>query len=373
MASLLPAGATEMKVGGQKLDWESLSFSLHETRCHVRYTHKDGKWDDGEEVKSPYLNTHIMANVFHYGQAIFEGQKIFHCKDGKVRIFNDKGNYDRMSRGAQRMAMVDMPPELFHTAIDRAIRANLDYVPPYGSNCAMYVRPNLIGTGAQLGLGPSPEFTFIVSVTPVGSYYKTGKLTPIPCIVMDDFDRAAPLGVGSCKCAGNYGADVLPAKLKKEQGYPIGLYMDPKEHRYIEEFNTSNFVAITKDGKYLTPDSSSVLGSITNLCLEQLAKDMGLTVERRKIDFDEEVETFLEVGAVGTAVVITPIGSIQRGSKKHVFNPPDTLQKLHDKVRAIQVGDAEDPHGWMREVSEQAGVTLTPTSTTGGYNTGGVQ
>jgi branched-chain amino acid aminotransferase len=249
------------------------------------------------------------------------------------------------------MAMPVMEQEMFHTAIDRAINANLDYVPPYGSNGALYLRPFMVGTGAQLGLGPANEFTFVVSVTPVGSYYKTAKMTPIPCTIMDDYDRAAPIGVGAVKCAGNYAADVMPAKQAKDSGYPIGLYLDAKEHRYVEEFNTSNFIGITADGKYLTPDSKSVLGSITNLCLEQLAKDMGMTVERRPIDFDKEVSTFVEVGAVGTAVVVTPIKSITRGDKTYEFNAPDVLQKLHDTVRAIQVGDAKDVHGWLRPVS----------------------
>merc|ERR1719188_1463254 len=246
--------------------------------------------------------------------------------------------------------MPSMTEDMFHTAIDRAINANLDFVPPYGSNGAMYVRPFMIGSGPQLGLGPSNEFTFVIVVAPVGSYYKTAGLTPIPCTIMDEFDRAAPRGVGAIKCAGNYAADIVPAKKAKGTGFPIGLYLDAKEHKYIEEFNTSNFVAITADGKYLTPDSNSVLGSVTNLCLEQLAKDIGLTVERRKIDFDAEVSTFKEVGAVGTAVIITPIETITRGEKVHSFGAPETLQKLHDLFRAIQVKETEDKHGWLREI-----------------------
>jgi branched-chain amino acid aminotransferase len=209
----------------------------------------------------------------------------------------------------------------------------------------------MFGSGPQLGLGISPEFTFAVIVCPVGSYYKTAKLTPIPSTVMDDFDRAAPRGVGNVKAAGNYAADIMPAKKAKDKGFPIGLYLDAKEHKYIEEFNTSNFIGITKDGKYLTPDSDSVLRSVTNMALEELARDMGLIVERRSIDFDKEAENFKEVGAVGTAVVITPIESIVRGDKKYVFAAPDVLQKLHDTMRAMQVGDMPDPKGWLREVA----------------------
>eukprot|EP00440_Ansanella_granifera_P070983 gb/GFBE01077037.1/.p1 GENE.gb/GFBE01077037.1/~~gb/GFBE01077037.1/.p1 ORF type:complete len:352 (+),score=98.75 gb/GFBE01077037.1/:1-1056(+) len=344
----------KQEVGAANLDWANLFFSYRDVHCHVKYQWKDGQWDEGELVADPYVKMHIMANVFHYGQALFEGQKAFHCKDGKVRIFNDKANFARMMGGCERMGMPDMPEEMFHTAIDRAIAANLDFLPPYGSNGAMYIRPFMVGSGAQLGLGPSPEFMFIVVVAPVGSYYKTKGLTPIPCTVMDDYDRAAPLGVGRVKCAGNYAADIVPSSKAKKAGFPIGLYLDAKEHKYVEEFNTSNFVAITNDNKYVTPDSVSVLGSITNTCLEDLARDMGLTVERRRIDFDKEVSSFKEVGAVGTAVIITPIETITRGSQVYKFDAPTVLQELHDKVRAVQVGEAEDKHGWLRELTRSA-------------------
>jgi len=340
----------DQKVGGANLDWGSLFFNYVETYCHIQYEYKDGKWNDGEELADPYMKMHVMANVFHYGQALFEGQKVFHCKDGKVRIFRDVANYERMTKGCRRLCMPEMPQEMFHKAVDRAIQGNLDFVPPYGSNGALYVRPFMIGSGPQLGLGPSDAYTFVVVVAPVGSYYKTKGLTPIPCMVVEEYDRAAPMGVGQVKCAGNYAADIVPAKKGKDAGFPIGLYMDAKEHKYVEEFNTSNFVAITGNNEYLTPDSQSVLGSVTNKCLEDLARDMGLTVQRRKIDFDAEVSTFKEVGAVGTAVVITAIESITRGAAKHSFEAPNVLQKLHDTVRAVQVGEAPDTHGWLREL-----------------------
>mmetsp|Transcript_129915 Transcript_129915/g.277400 ORF Transcript_129915/g.277400 Transcript_129915/m.277400 type:complete len:356 (-) Transcript_129915:268-1335(-) len=351
-------GKALQSVGGAGLDWANLGFGYIDVHCHVKYEFKNNSWNDGEVVADPYMKMHIMANVFHYGQALFEGQKAFHCKDGKVRVFNDHANFDRMMKGCARMCMPTMTEAMFHTAIDRAITANLDFVPPYGSNGAMYIRPFMIGSGPQMGLGPSSEFVFVVVVAPVGSYYKTVGLTPIPCMIMEENDRAAPLGVGQIKCAGNYAADIMPAKKSKDAGFPIGLYLDAKEHKYVEEFNTSNFVAITKTNVYLTPDSVSVLESITNKCLEALAKDMGLSVERRKIDFDAEVENFKEVGAVGTAVIITPIASITRGSRTYSFDAPVILQELHDKVRAVQVGHESDSHGWLRDIPELASCML---------------
>lgn len=340
----------QQSVGGAGLEWDKMFFQYLEVYTTSRYTWKDGAWDGGKDVADKYMKMHVMANVLHYGQALFEGMKVFHCKDGKVKVFNGSENYKRMMLGSRRLGIPEMTEEMFHGAIDRTVRANLDFVPPYGSNGAMYVRPNIFGSGHQLGLGPSDEFTFNVVVAPVGSYYKTSKLTAIPCCVMEEFDRAAPIGVGHIKCAGNYAADIYPSQQAKKDGFPIGLYLDAQEHKYVEEFNTSNFVGITADQKYVTPNSRSVLGSVTNMCLEALAKDMGFTVERRPIDFNREASTFTEVGAVGTAVVVTPIKSITRGDSVYEYGEPDVLQKLHDQVRAIQVGDAADTHGWMRTI-----------------------
>lgn len=276
----------EQSVGGAGLDWGKLVFGTRvDTHAYLKHVWKDGAWDEGELVEDPYIKMHVLANVFHYGQAIFEGQKVFHCKDGKVRIFNDKMNHIRMSKGAERMGMPTMSQEMFLSALTKVTKANLDFVPPYGSGASLYLRPFMVGSGPQLGLGASSEYTFMVVVAPVGPYYGSA----VPATVVEDYDRAAPNGVGQVKCAGNYAADIVPAARAKKAGFPVCLYLDAKEHRYVEEFSTSNFVAITKSGVYLTPDSQSVLDSVTNASLEKLAVDMGLKVERRKIDFDAEV------------------------------------------------------------------------------------
>jgi len=342
---------SKAKVSSANLDWANLSFSYYQVNAHVEYTWSEGKWDEGKVVPDPMIQLHVMANVLHYGQALFEGQKVFACKDGEVRVFNDKENWARLSKGCRRLHMPEMPLELFQEAMDRAIKANLEFIPPHGSGGALYCRPLLIGSGEQLGLGPSKEYRFFVVACPVGSYYKGGTLTAIPSCIVEDYDRAAPQGVGDIKCAGNYAADIMPSSKGKEAGFPIGLYLDAKEHKYVEEFNTSNFIAITDDGKYITPDSCSVLGSVTNKCLLDVAKDLGLVVERRQIDFDAEVSTFKEVGAVGTAVVVTPIASITRHGVKHAFEGQQTLQKIHDTVRGIQNGDLPDTHDWMRTIA----------------------
>ncbi|CAJ1422134.1 unnamed protein product [Effrenium voratum] len=340
------------KVGAAKLDWPSLGFNYVKTKSHIRFVYKDGKWSKGKLYTDPFMPVHMLANVFHYGQALFEGFKGFHTKEGDVCLFADKLSLGRMNHGCRRFMMPEVPVEIWDEAVQIVVKDNAKYVPPYGSGGALYVRPFIFGSGPKLGLGPSEEYTFVVFANPVGSYYKAAEgMQGVEALVTDHYDRAAPLGCGDCKAAGNYAADLESMYEAKKKGFPISLYLDAKERRYVEEFNTSNFVGITKDGKYITPDAArSVLNSNTNKVLTQLAADMGITVERRRIDFAAEVDTFTEVGAVGTAVVVTPIKSLTRGDQVWNFGQPEVLKKLHDKVRAIQQGEEEDPHGWMTKV-----------------------
>jgi len=335
--------------GDADLDWSTLGFLPRPVNGHARCTWKDGKWSQPEFLTEPTVQLPVWANVLHYGQSVFEGQKVFHCKDGKVRVFNDKENHARMATGTRRLMLPDIPLELFQAAIDLVVRENIEFVPPYGSGSSLYLRPVLFGSNDQILLHPATEAVFMVMASPVGTYYKGGGLSGVPGMVVEDFDRAAPKGVGHCKAAGNYAADMRASADGKERGYAIGLYLDPTERRFVEEFNTSNFVAIVGN-KYVTPDSPSILPSVTNKCLALLAKDAGLEVERRPIEFLKEVESFDEVGAVGTAVVVTPVKSITMGTKTWEFKEPDMLQRLHDKMRRVQVAEDEDVHGFLRVI-----------------------
>lgn len=338
--------------GSANLNWGDLGFEYVPTKGHVRHVFKEGAWDAGTFTKDPFVSVHILGNVFHYGQALFEGFKAFHTKDGSVATFIDHECLNRMDHGCRRFRMPAVPKALWDQAIDEVLRQNVAYIPPYGSGGALYFRPFIFGSGPRLGLGPSTEFTFVVFCNPVGSYYRTDQMQALDALVNDEYNRAAPLGCGDCKAAGNYAADLESMVVAKQRGFPISLYLDAKEGRYIEEFNTSNFVAITKDGRYITPlEPRSVLRGNTNLILRQLAADMGLTVEQRRIDFEAEVDTFAEVGAIGTAVVVTPINSLTRGDRVWQMGEPNVLKQLHDKVRGIQQGDAEDTHKWLRTVS----------------------
>jgi len=338
----------------QKIDWTNLGFKYMDTRCHIRYEWRDGQWDAGELVSDPRIPLHIAASCLHYGQAAFEGLKAFRCKDGAIRMFRPQANAARMASTARRICMADPSEALFLDACSRVVRENVDYVPPYGTGGALYIRPLLIGSGRQIGVAPADTYTFLVMVMPVGPYY-IGGVKPVRAIIYDDHDRAAPLGVGDVKVAGNYAASLYAHEKAKRHGYPVELYLDAREHTYVEEFATSNFIAITKDGRYVTPDSHSILPSVTNHTLQQLAQAAGMPIEKRPVRFDELAD-FAEIGACGTAVVVTPVWQIVRGDQTITIGTETAcgpvLQKLHDHVHGIQYGDLPDTYGWCLRVEE---------------------
>ena len=336
----------------QEIDWGKLGFQYTKTRSNIRYHYKNGKWSEGVLTQDTNISIHIASTCLHYGQECFEGLKAFKCKDGKVKLFRPWENAKRMSDTSKYLLGPELPEKLFIEACTRLVQDNLDFIPPYGTGGSMYIRPLLIGTTPRIGIAPSDEYEFIVMGMPVGPYYKGG-IQPVEALIMDKYDRAAPHGTGNVKVGGNYAAGLMPAKYAKEHGYPINLFLDSETHKYIDEFGTSNFIAITKDGKYVTPESPSILPSITNKTLIQIAKDAGIEVERRKIPV-EELSEFAEVGACGTAVIITPIKKIVYGDKTFTFDDKcgPTLKKLYDTVTGIQYAEIEDKHNWNLEVSQ---------------------
>jgi len=378
-------GSMAQQLSSASLDWSKLSFDVTETAGRAEMVWKDGVWGPLTFERDPYLRLHMFANVLHYGQEAFEGLKAFHCPDGQVRIFNDGANHERMTRSCQRMMIPFVDYEMFTAAVDMAIRNNSAYIPPPdASGASLYLRPVIFGSGPQalqekvlantivctvdlgrahalffclfclqVSLHPSKEFIFMVMVVPVGPYFKDG-FKAIPGEVISDFDRAAPQGVGACKCAGNYAADMMPASEHKKRGFPIGLYLDAVEKRYVEEFNGANLVAITRSGKYVTPASPSILASITNACLMQIAKDQGIEVEHRRVDFKAEVHDWAEVGAVGTAAVVCPIKSLTQGGSTWNFDEEaKVLESLFLRLTRIQRGEEPDKYGWARVVALQ--------------------
>lgn len=332
-----------------KIDWKELGFAYMQTDAHVVCEYRDGRWGEIEVRTDPHVNLHIAATCLHYGQSCFEGLKAFGRKDGSVAMFRPAENARRMADTAHRLVMEAPPVELFVEACGRAVKLNRDYVPPYGTGASLYLRPFLIGSSPHIGVHASEEYIFMVLVSPMGPYYKNG-FYPVKAYIQENYDRAAPRGVGHVKAGGNYAAGMMGDMEGKSRGFPISLYLDSAEHTYIDEFGTSNFFAITPDRRYVTPDSRSILPSVTNKSLQQIASDMGLTVERRRVAVTE-LSGFSEVGACGTAVVITPVYSVLHGEKLYTFGSEnragDTLTRLYQEIQGIQYGDIADRHGWM--------------------------
>ena len=334
----------------ENINWSDLSFGYMKTDYNVRTYYRNGEWSDLEFTDSEYIPMHIAATCLHYGQEAFEGLKAFRGKDGKIRIFRMRENALRMQASARGILMAELPVELFEKAVVEIVKRNEDFVPPYESGASLYIRPLLIGSSAQVGVKPSKEYTFIIFVTPVGPYFKEGfKTTPVG--IFREYDRAAPLGTGTIKVGGNYAASLVPGEMAHSKGYSAVLYLDAKEKKYIDECGPANFFGI-KNNTYITPASSSILPSITNKSLIQLAEDLGMKVERRQI-LVEELASFEEAGMCGTAAVISPIQRVDDVDKQqsYIFSedgkPGAICEKLYRALRAIQYGDAEDKYGWV--------------------------
>ena len=332
------------------INWSNLSFGYMKTDYNVRTHYSNGTWSKPEVTDSETLNIHIAATCLHYGQEAFEGMKAFRGKDGQVRIFRMRENALRLQHSCRGIMMAELPVELFEECILTAVKKNKRFVPPYESGASLYIRPLLFGTSAQVGVKPSNEYTFLVFVTPVGPYFKEG-FKPTPMVIMREFDRAAPHGTGTYKVGGNYAASMQSGVKAAEMGYSAVVYLDAKEKKYIDECGPANFFGI-KNNTYITPESSSILPSITNKSLIQLAKDMGMKVERRPVPV-EELATFEEAGACGTAAVISPILKIDDLSENKTYEfvkdgkPGEISKKLYDKLRGIQYGDEPDLHDWV--------------------------
>lgn len=333
----------------KELDWGNLSFGYIPTDYNVRCYYRDGKWGEIEVSSSETINLHIAATALHYGQEIFEGLKAFRGKDGKVRVFRLEENAKRIIESAKGIKMAPLTIELFREMVMKVVKLNERFVPPYGSGASLYIRPLEIGISAQVGVKPASEYLFLILVTPVGPYFKGG-FKPANICIMREYDRVAPKGTGRWKVGGNYAASLSAGEHAHELGYSAVLYLDPKEKKYLDECGPANFFAI-KEGKYITPASESILPSITNMSLQQLARDMGIEVESRHIPL-EELETIDEAAACGTAAVASPVGEIDDldTGKKYVISrdgqPGPVTTALYNKLRAIQLGEEEDIHGW---------------------------
>jgi branched-chain amino acid aminotransferase len=334
------------------IDWANLSFKYMKTDLRYISRWKDGEWDEGNLVEDNMICISEASTVLHYGQSCFEGLKAYRTKSGKIQLFRPDMNAKRMQESCRRILMPEVPVQKFLDACIKVVKANEGYVPPYGTGATLYLRPFVFGTGHTVGVAPAPEYLFCVFCLPVGAYFKGG-LTPVNFTV-SDYDRAAPFGTGAAKVGGNYAGSLLPHKLAVEKGFADCIYLDPATHTKIEEVGAANFFGITKDGKFVTPKSPSILPSVTKISLLQIARDiLGMETEERDV-FIDRLDEFAEAGACGTAAVITPIGGIEYRGKLHVFHSQTEVgpvtKRLYDILTGIQFGDIAAPEGWIVEV-----------------------
>ena len=335
------------------IDWNNLGFGYVKTDKRYVSNFKDGAWDDGALIDDDMITISECACVLHYAQTVFEGLKAYTTEDGRVVCFRPDLNASRLADSASRLEMPVFPEDRFVDAIAKVVEANIDYVPPYGSGATLYIRPYMFGSDAIIGVKPANEYQFRVFTTPVGPYFKGGA-KPIT-IRVSDFDRAAPHGTGHIKAGLNYAMSLHAIVDAHQKGFDENVYLDAASRTKIEETGGANLIFITKDGKFVTPKSNSILPSITRRSLEVVAKDyLGMEVEEREVYLDE-VKDFAECGLCGTAAVISPVGKIVDHGKEICFpsgmeKMGPVIQKLYDTLTGIQMGRIQAPEGWLKVI-----------------------
>ena len=335
------------------LDWGNLGFSYMKLPYRYLAYYKNGQWEKGELTEDGTLHMSESSPCLHYGQQAFEGMKAYRTKDGSVQLFRPDQNAKRLQRTSDRLLMPQVPTDMFIDAVKQVVRANEEYVPPYGTGGTLYIRPLLLGIGDIIGVKPADEYIFTVFAMPVGNYFKGG-LQPTNFLIQEEYDRAAPHGTGAAKVGGNYAGSFVPGQYAKTNGFSDVIYLDPATHTKIEEVGSANFFGITVDNEFITPLSPSILPSITKYSLLYLAEHrLGMKAIEGDI-FIDDLDKFVEAGACGTAAVISPIGGVQHGDEFHVFYSETEVgpvtRKLYDELTGIQFGDVKAPEGWIVKV-----------------------
>jgi branched-chain amino acid aminotransferase len=338
-----------------EINWNQLGFDYIKTDLRYLSYWKDGSWDEGVLTEDNVLHLGEAAPCLHYGQQCFEGLKAYRTKSGAIQLFRIDQNAKRMQDSCNRLLMPIIPEEKFIAACIEVVKANAAYIPPYGTGGSLYIRPMMIGVGNSIAVKPASEYLFTVFCMPVGAYFKGG-MNPVNFMV-SDYDRAACNGTGQQKVGGNYAASMIAHELAVQKGFADCIYLDPTTHTKIEEVGAANFFGITKDNRFVTPASCSILPSITKYSLLHLAEHvLGMEVSEEDV-FIDELDSFAEAGACGTAAVITPIGGIFHHNRLHVFYSETEVgpvtKKLYDTLTAIQLGDLEGPEGWITPLSNQ--------------------
>lgn len=368
------------------IDWSNVGFKVREVNGHVEshYSVSTGQWSPLKFVSDPYIRIHGMAPALNYGQQAYEGLKAFRTPQDTIQIFRPDKNAVRMQNSASFISIPPVPVDLFLEACKAAVALNAEFVPPHETGAAMYIRPQIYGSSAQLGLNPPEEYTFCVYVLPTGVYHGTH---PVKALILDEFDRAAPNGTGSAKVGGNYAPVLRWSEKARQEGYGITLHLDSLTHAEVDEFSTSGFIGAVVEGekvKLVVPDSNNVIDSVTSESIQEIGKSFGWTVEKKSIKY-AELPTFSEVMAAGTAAALVPIRSITRrfdpknpesitsavkehprlsstgGEETVTYVRPEQADagpiclKLLSQLKGIQLGKVKDEFGWCYPVAEEDG------------------
>lgn len=340
------------------IDWANIGFGYMKTDYRFVANYKDGKWDDGILTTDENIVMNECACVLQYAQTCFEGMKAYKTVDGKVVCFRPDLNAKRMADSCRRLEMPVFPEDKFVEAVVEVVKKNIDYVPPFGSGAALYIRPYMFGINPVMGVKPATEYQFRIFVSPVGPYFKGGQGGAKPITLrVPDFDRAAPHGTGHVKAGLNYAMSLHAIVDAHNQGYNENMYLDSATRTKVEETGGANIIFVTKDNKVVTPKSNTILHSITRRSLMYVAQHyLGLKAEEREIPF-AEVKNFKECALCGTAAILSPVGKIVDHGNEILLpsgmeKMGDITKKLYDTLIGIQLGKVEAPEGWIKVIQE---------------------
>ncbi len=334
------------------IDWANIDFDYVKTDYRYVSNFVDGKWSDGELTTDDKVVLSEGAGILQYCQQVFEGLKAYTTKNGDIVTFRPDLNAKRLCDSAERLEMPPFPEEKFLEAVDKLVKANAEWVPPFGSGATLYIRPYIFATSSLMGIKPAKEYQFRMICMPVGPYFKGGVKLLNLCVT--DFDRAAANGTGHIKAGLNYAMSLHANVTAHKNGYDENMYLDTATRTYVEEAGGANFLFVTKDGEIVTPQSESILPSITRRSLLYLANDLGFKVTERKVKVSE-LGDFVECGLCGTAAVISPVGTIDNHGEIIKFENSKgemgpVLKKLYDTITGMQIGNIEAPEGWIRKI-----------------------
>lgn len=338
------------------VDFENLGFGEVFSDHMFSMDYENGEWINQRIEPYGKIEFEPAMCTLHYAQAVFEGLKAFHVRDGSINIFRPEKNLERMNRSNERMCMPTIDKDMFFDAMTELIKLERDWIPK-DTGHSLYIRPFIFGTENFLGVHPSSTYRFMIILSPVGAYYKEG-FNPVSLLVPEEYVRAVKGGVGEAKTAGNYAASLLPAEIAQKKGFTQVLWLDGEHHKYIDEVGTMNIFFVIDDEVITPPLEGSILPGVTRDTVLDLTKSWGMKVNERRISIDELIRSskegrLQEVFGTGTAAVISPVDEIQYRDTNININHGQIgpiARRLFDEISGIQYGEISDTHGWIYNI-----------------------